>query len=84
MMPPGARLIPDPEAEVERLAAMRSRGGVPPAYAGLRWRTGRRVGRTMYAQAGLCPSDDDVLIGTMDTPELAEAACRAHNAELGA
>ncbi len=82
ILPPGAREIPDPEAEMERLAALRSRLSVPPAYGSLRWRTGRRVGRTVYAQAGPYPSDDDPLIGTMDTPELAEAAVRAHNAEL--
>lgn len=47
------------------------------------WRTGRHVGRTIYAQAGPEPSrDDDVLIGVMDTPELAEDAVAAHNALL--
>lgn len=35
------------------------------------WRTGRTVGRTIYRQVGPEPSDDDVLIGVMDTPELA-------------
>lgn len=55
----------------------------PHAVAcGLWWRTGRRVGRTIYAQAGEHPSDDDLLIGTLDTPELAEAAVRAHNGEV--
>lgn len=46
------------------------------------WRTGRRVGRHLYAQAGPEPSDDDVPIGTLDTAELAAAACAAHNAML--
>lgn len=49
---------------------------------GLPWRTGRRAGRTIYAQSGPQPSDGDRLIGTMDTPELAEAAVRAHNGEV--
>ena len=45
----------------------------------LRWRTGRKVGRTIYAQSGPEASDEDVLIGMMDTPELAAAAVAAHN-----
>jgi hypothetical protein len=44
------------------------------------WRPGRKVGRTIYAQAGPEPSDGDVLIGVMDTPELAAEACDARNA----
>jgi ATP-dependent Clp protease ATP-binding subunit ClpA len=44
-----------------------------------RWRAGRRNGRTLYAQRGTEASDDDPMIGAMDTPELARAACRAHN-----
>jgi hypothetical protein len=43
------------------------------------WRVGRKVGRTIYAQTGPEPSDDDVLIGVMDTPELAEDAVNCHN-----
>lgn len=46
------------------------------------WRTGRKVGRTIYAQAGREPSDVDELIGVMDTPDLAEEAVRAHNEDL--
>lgn len=46
------------------------------------WRTGRKLGRTVYAQRGAEPSDDDQLIGVMDTPELAAEACRAHNQSL--
>jgi hypothetical protein len=45
----------------------------------LPWRTGRKVGRTIYAVTGQEPSDDDVLIGMMDTPELAAETCAAHN-----
>lgn len=41
------------------------------------WRTGRKVGRTIYAQIGPEPSDDDPLIGMMDTPELAAQAVGA-------
>jgi len=48
------------------------------------WRCGRTVGRTIYRQAGAGPSDDDVLIGMMDTPELAAEACAGHNAMLEA
>jgi hypothetical protein len=43
------------------------------------WRVGRKVGRTIYRQTGSEPSDDDELIGVMDTPELAELAVAAVN-----
>jgi hypothetical protein len=33
----------------------------------MRWRTGRKVGRTIYAQIGDQPSDHDPLLGLMDT-----------------
>lgn len=49
-----------------------------------RWRVGRKVGRTIYAQLRDVPSDDDVLIGTMDTPVLAKDAVTAHNHALRA
>lgn len=48
----------------------------------LPWRTGRKVGRTIYAQLGKSPSDDDPLIGLMDTPALAASAVETHNASL--
>lgn len=44
------------------------------------WRTGRKVGRTIYEQRGDEPSDEDELIGVMDTIELAEEAVVAINA----
>jgi hypothetical protein len=46
------------------------------------WRTGRKVGRTIYAQTGDEASDHDTLIGIMDTRKLAQAAVDAHNATL--
>jgi len=51
-------------------------------YEKMRWRVGRRVGRTIYAVVGDQPGDHDPLIGVMDTKALAEAAVRAHNTEL--
>lgn len=48
----------------------------------LPWRTGRHVGRTVYAVTGPDASRSDLLIGVMDTPELAAEACAAHNAAL--
>lgn len=51
-------------------------------YEALPWRTGRRVGRTIYAMLELDPTDYDPLIGVMDTKGLAEEAVRGHNAEL--
>jgi hypothetical protein len=41
------------------------------------WRTGRKVGRTIYRQVGEHPSDADLLIGVMDTPELAKEVVAA-------
>ena len=46
------------------------------------WRTGRKVGRTVYAVVGLVPSDHDLLIGVMDTKALAAAAVAAHNSQI--
>ena len=53
-----------------------------PELLSQRWRTGRKIGRTIYAKTGPEPSDSDPLIGVMDTPELAAAACAAHNIAL--
>lgn len=50
-------------------------------YYELRWRVGRKVGRTIYAQLGDMPSDDDPLIGVMDSCPLATAAVDGHNGE---
>ena len=49
------------------------------ADAGFVWRTGRHVGRTIYAQYGPEPSDEDQLIGVMDSPALAAEACEGRN-----
>jgi hypothetical protein len=51
-------------------------------YETLLWRTGRTVGRTIYAVMGVVPNDHDPLIGVMDTRALAEAAVRAHNLQM--
>jgi hypothetical protein len=48
----------------------------------LPWRQGRHEPRHMYAQIGAEPSDDDPIVGTLDTPEAAEEACLAHNERL--
>ncbi len=51
----------------------------PVSLSALPWRVGRTVGRTIYAMVGEVPGEDDVLIGMMDTAELAGEACVAHN-----
>ncbi len=43
------------------------------------YRTGRKVGRTIYRQVGTEPSDDDELVGLLDTPVLAEMFVMAIN-----
>lgn len=45
-----------------------------------RWRVGHKLGRTVYAMVGETASDDDELLGMMDTPELAALVVNAHNA----
>jgi hypothetical protein len=52
-------------------------------YVAMQWRVGRRVGRTIYAMWSEEPSDHDVLIGVMDTAELAERVVGVHNGMLG-
>lgn len=44
------------------------------------WRKGQSVGRTVYVQVGANPSKADVLVGVMDTPDLAELVVAAVNA----
>jgi predicted urease superfamily metal-dependent hydrolase len=44
------------------------------------WRVGRKVGRTVYVQAGVEPTDRDRLVGLMDTAELARRVVDAVNA----
>lgn len=44
------------------------------------YRVGRSLGRTIYRQVGDEPSKDDVFLGIMDTPALAEMVVDALNA----
>ncbi len=55
---------------------------VPPQFASVAWRVGRKVGRTIYAQMEDGASDYDALIGVMDSRLLAETAVRHHNEAL--
>jgi hypothetical protein len=57
-------------------------GGAVTDLLSVPWRTGRSLGRTVYARTGGDDWKADTVIGMMDTRELAEAACAAHNAEL--
>jgi hypothetical protein len=52
-----------------------------PGLTAVPWRTGRSLGRTVYARTG-GDWKADTVIGMLDTRELAEAACAAHNADL--
>lgn len=45
----------------------------------LPWRVGRKLGRTIYAMGDQDDEGDGVLIGVMDTAELAREAVEAHN-----
>lgn len=59
----------------------------PSVFIRWPWRTGRSVGRTIYAHpVGAEDGDiayDGFLIGLFDTSELAAAAVRAHNLTIG-
>ncbi len=61
----------DPSMTLMHIQRWRDSHAACRARATGAWRVGRKVGRTIYAQVGPEPSDDDVLIGVMDTPELA-------------
>jgi hypothetical protein len=47
------------------------------------WRTGRSLGRTLYARTGGDDWKADTFIGIMETPELALAVAEWHNQKLG-
>lgn len=46
------------------------------------WRTGRTLGRTVYAQRGLRPATGDELLGLMETAELAAYVVELHNRDV--
>lgn len=48
----------------------------------MRWRTGRKLGRTIYVQLLDKPSSADIVIGMLDNEILAAHVCRLHNAAL--
>lgn len=45
----------------------------------LPWRVGRKLFRTVYAQIGDEPSDDDIFLGIFDSAEVALAVAEQHN-----
>lgn len=58
---------------------------VAAAYCSWPWRTGTQVGRTLYAMPpGSSYRHGEVLIGLMDTAELAREVVEAHNERLSA
>lgn len=40
------------------------------------------MGRTIYCMTGDGASDDDLLLGMMDSPDIAQHICNLHNDEL--
>lgn len=48
----------------------------------LRWRVGRKLGRTIYAMLGEQPSEDDLLLGVMDEEYMAQHIVDIHNETL--
>lgn len=51
----------------------------PWAFLGKQWRVGRRVGRCIHMMVGTESSEDDILIGVFDTPELSRHIVGLHN-----
>jgi hypothetical protein len=45
------------------------------------YRTGKKLGRTIYRQIDSKPSDDDVYVGMVETPEQAQAVVTLLNAQ---
>jgi hypothetical protein len=54
-----------------------------PLEATWPWRSGKSIGRTIYCcPPGSSYRNGEILIGMMDTPELAQAVVDAHNASI--
>ena len=51
----------------------------PRSVNGYQWRVGRKLGRTIYAQVGDGPSDEDTFLGLMETGRLAALVIDAVN-----
>lgn len=58
-------------------------GGEPSQSVPARWRVGRKLGRTLYAQQGKEPSDGDPFLGLMENPMLAARVVAAVNRSKG-
>lgn len=60
---------------------MTRKQGIATAYGvAAKWRTGEKLGRTLYAQLGDEPSPADPFLGIMETPALARHVVSAMNA----
>lgn len=53
-----------------------------PGILAVPWRVGRRLGRTLYAETGGDNRDADVVLGMVDSAELATHIVTVHNASL--
>jgi len=78
----------DSFAVCEEIAMRVAAAGVPEADAApdlnaLPWRQGPVEARNLYARTGGDDWTADVMIGQLNTPELAAGAVRAHNTALG-
>lgn len=77
----------DSFAVCEEIAMRVAAAGVPDSAAApdlnaFPWRQGRSQGRNLYARTGGDDWKADVMIGQLNTPELAAGAVRAHNAAM--
>lgn len=66
----------------DRVADLAVTADPPPSEPGVHWRTGAKLGRTLYQHYGADPTGE--LVGLMDTPELAAKVAQAVNAQTAA
>ena len=71
-----------PQEEQERMNSAAYSKQAESLAGLMRWRTGRKAGRTIYAQRMPHATDDDILIGMMDSPEIARLVVADHNSQL--
>lgn len=62
---------------------MENSGAAAEAAKQVRWRTGRKLGRTIYMQLLDEPSGSDIVIGMLDNVEVAKYVVELHNAWVG-
>lgn len=74
----GGRQLPDPDM-AQAIAAAAEQRSAKRAIMNARWRVGRKLGRTLYAETGGDDRAADTVLGMLDSTELAEHIVTLHN-----